>query len=449
MTAPAILETAVNQPDSSAVPSGKGGLRLEVYSSFEAAGFIRNEWTELLQEVQGDLFGSFEWCATWWRHFSKRRRLEIYAFWTRDELVALFPCFRETLHCGPFKLRVVRFLGCDHAGTRCWPIFKSHAIRQVASLFLESLSHSQSWDLLQIGDLPGYFHQANELVSGLQTAGRHRVCVNRNYYPHALFSLPADFETYLVHLSGNERNNIRKNERRLAKTHGLQHALVAEADREAFLSDYFDWHEQYWESQNQLGFFALWPGAREFHRDFIVGRTPSQHPVLFRVHADGQPVGVVCAHGYNNRLHLFQAIRAPDDRWESYGPGRLLHCEMFRWCMSQGIAAVDAMSGFYEYKRRLGADFLGLTMVSVLNAGTPSRKRAARFRRIVGLVNATYFRLWLCNMAPVLRKRFPVFDGRFLRAGMNEWFIRSRFLLAAFPVDHPPLDEAVQDVQNV
>src|SRR5580765_2920621 len=64
-------------------PPADSALRVEVYSSFEAANFIRAEWTRLLNEMQGDLFGSFEWCSTWWRHFSKGRQLEIYAFWHR------------------------------------------------------------------------------------------------------------------------------------------------------------------------------------------------------------------------------------------------------------------------------------------------------------------------------------------------------------------------------
>ncbi len=423
-------------------------LRHEVFPTIESAESIRDDWTALLKATGGDVFGSFEWCATWWKHFSKGRRLEIHAFSLDSELVAVFPLFREILRCGPLKLRVVRFLGSDHAGTRCWPIFRLESIREVASLLLAELGCSEPWDLLQIGDLPGYFPHVTELAAAFSECGASKAFLRQAYYPHAVFTLPDDFEKYLEQLSGNERNNIRKNERRLSKTHALTTTLVTGTERDACLDDFFRWHDDYWKEQNQLGFFTLWPGSREFHTDMIHAGEGAVQPLLFRLHANDEPVGLVYAHRFNSRLHLFQAVRAPGTTFESYGPGRLLHCEVFRWCMSEGISVVDAMSGFYEYKRRLGAQFPGLSTLTVVHSSRASQRRARHFRWIVAAVDTIYFRLWLSRITPMLRTRFRIAHVGFLRAGMARWFIRARFLMAVFDIATQTAASGFENLQD-
>jgi hypothetical protein len=99
--------------------------------------------------------------------------------------------------------------------------------------------------------------------------------------------------------------------------------------------------------------------------------------------------------------------------------------------MSQGVSTVDAMSGFYEYKRRLGADFLGLTTLALVHPSFSSRVRTKLFQAMVAIVYAIYFRAWFCRIAPFLRKRFRMKNHRLVRAGMARRFIRSRFILAA------------------
>lgn len=412
-------------PDSSAV------LRVKVFSSFDSAKEIVEAWAQLASTLGADLFASFEWCETWWKHFSKGRRLEIYAFWSGDELVAVFPLFRETLRWGPVSLRVMRVLGSDHAGTRCWPLLQTRLADEVMRLLVETITRAGRWDVIHIGDLPGYFPQVDVLCSALLATQTGEVFCNKDFYPQAVFTIPGDFEAYLNELSGNERNNIRKNERRISKSNQLKTSIVPPDGMPAALKALFAWHDDYWESQNDLGFFTLWPGSREFHGDIAQLESSTGEPVFIRVEADGDPIGMVCAHRYMDRLHLFQAVRAPGGAWESFGPGRILHCETFRWCISQGIPMVDAMSGFYEYKRRLGAEFVGLTTMALVRGSTASRVRARLFKAVVSIVDATYFRLWLCRITPVLRKRFRMKKNAVLRAGMSRRFIRSRFILTA------------------
>jgi CelD/BcsL family acetyltransferase involved in cellulose biosynthesis len=425
---PVAVDCAVEGHSAAARPRA---CRVVVFDSFEAAAEIRGLWGRLAETLKADLFGSFEWCEVWWRHFGKGRSLEIYCLWSGDELVGVWPLFRETLGIRPFSLVVVRLLGGDHAGTRCFPLVQESHLDDVVERLMASVEARGAWDVFHVGDLPGYYPAVEALTAALARSGAGRVHLSRDYYPHAVFPLASTFEQYLEGLSGNERNNIRKSERRLAKTHVLRSRLVPPAEREAFMRRLYDWHDAYWLSQHELGFFTLWPGARDFHVDVAALSGDGNGPVLIEVTANDEPVGAVCAHRYLGRLHLFQAVRSAGMQFESYGPGRLLHCETFRWCSEEAIATVDAMSGFYEYKRRLGAEFLGLTSMAVVRYGAGARVRTVMFKWAMRLIDAVYFRGWLCRVTPVLRRRFHRMKWKFLDAGMNERFIRSRFLLAA------------------
>ena len=427
-----MLDVTVQPAESPSTRSASSvRFRLEILTTFAEAERIRDAWDELAKRVDADLFATFDWCATWWKHFSEDRLLRIHAFWAGDDLVGLFPLFRETISWGPLRLRVVRVLGTDHAGTRCWPLFESSRVDEMVRTLLSELGRERAWDVFQIGDLPGYYPGTQALGEALQMSGDGRTFRNLNYYPHAVFPIPPDFETYLERLSGNERNNIRKNERRLSKTHDLSCSIVPREKCDSYLREFFQWHDEYWNAQNELGFFSLWPGARQFHADFAHLSRRGSESVFLRVVANENPVGSVYAYRFCNRLHLFQAVRAPRPEWDSYGAGRLLHCETFRWCMTRGVTAVDGMSGFYEYKRRLGAEFLGLATLAVVHPSFSSRIRVRLVRTLILAINALYFRLWLSRVVPFLRSRKGLHDRSWLRAGMARRFIRSRFLMAA------------------
>jgi len=429
-----MIETSCRVVDSPAREPDKRSARLELakFDSFEAAGAIREEWDQLAERLEGDIFGTFEWCAAWWRHFSLGRSLVIYAARRNGELAAVIPLFRETLRWGAVKVRVVRVLGTDHAGTRCYPLFDPEVIDDLAVDLLRALDNAGEWDVFHIGDLPGYYPHARRLAAALQREShRPRIFLHEGYYPHAVFDVPGDFETYLSRLSGNERNNIRKADRRIAASATLRADAVPRDELSAAFAELCRWHGEHWLARGEIGFFDKWPGASAFHEDVAAAQAEAGRLVLFRLRADEDLIGYVYAQQFGRRLHFFQSVRAPQSNWESCSPGRLLHCAAIRAAIDEHLTLVDSMSGFYEYKRRLGAQFLGLKCIAAVRRRWPSRIRVAVFRAITGLIHLVYFRVWYSKLAPFLRRRLGRSGPRFLGAPMSRTYIRSRFVLDA------------------
>src|SRR6266571_5902357 len=78
---------------------------------------LREEWSALLPESGADnLFLTWEWLRTWWKHLSGRRRLFIVAVRQGGRLLAIAPLSRKP---GGFArlLPILEFLGTGTAGS--------------------------------------------------------------------------------------------------------------------------------------------------------------------------------------------------------------------------------------------------------------------------------------------------------------------------------------------
>lgn len=416
----------------------QSGFRWTCHDSFVALGPIRDEWDALVLQLDGDLFASFDWCSTWWKHFGKRRHARIFVAWNDEHIVGVAPMFRETLRWGPIALRVMRPMGSDHAGTRSFWCVEPCFTPQLAKVLYDDLCESKC-DLLFIGELPGYFERGKELADAFgEIAGRKNVNYAADYYPHSVFDFHGSLDEYLAGLSANERSNIRKSYRRLSEA-GLGVESVCSGELDCAFDDFVEQHDAQWAHEGRLGYFRDWPGCKAFHRE--IARLRSQHSGLMflRLGDDCGTVGYHYAHAFGRRIHWFQASRDGDARWDPLGPGRLLHCELVRQGIERGAKQIDGLSGYYDFKRRWGGRYIGLQSITVLSPRFTARLRARAVRGITLLASLLYFRMWFWRAAPWMRVRMPHFSRYFPgERGLAVEYIRSRFIVSALGASGDP-----------
>ncbi len=403
---------------SNAVPDMSLPLEHRVYDCFESAGEIREAWDALAGE-EGDFFGSFDWCALWWKHYGSRRRLEIHAFFEGSQLVGVAPLFREELAAGPFRVRALRIVGCDHSTTTVNLLLRRDRAEKVLAMLIEKVTRDDAWDLIHFGRLPGYFAHTDLLVR-LLGSGRHVGHIERMQvpHPHTLIDLPGSFDEYLKGLSYRERHNIRKESRRLSSEHGLVGIDAAtDGDAQTAIERFIEYHQAQWTEKGHRGHFDDWPGARAFHQDVARVMSQSGRLLIREVRGDGQLLSMAYAFRCGRRIHWFLAARSMDARWHFCFPGRVGACDLVKTAIEQGCSQVDMGIGYYPYKLKLGGRLYPVMNIAVVRSALPSAVKVWLLRKIALFHDVLGYRLWYTRIG----SRFPS-----SRRSLNRRWIRLR-----------------------
>jgi len=402
-----------------------GVLKMTCHRSFREVEFLRERWDELVESVGGDLFSSFDWCAIWWKYFGQGRRLHLYIATVGDELVAVLPLFRETIHWGPLSLRVVRMVGSDYLVTRSNVVIVPQWLEQVTIPLMTSLDGDGSWDLFQIGNLPDYLQQSQAFAEALRRCKQAgRVVFNDNAYPNMFFDLADTFEKYLEKLSRKERRNVRRDGRKLEQRALVMcRRIVDKSQLHVAFSELINMHQQHWLEHGRLGHFGEWPNAEQFHRELAEVLLDRDRLVFVEVLANGQLQAAEYGGRFGQRVHWITGCRRRE------ATSRIGFCALVRVAMQIGATQIDALSGYYGYKRRLGAKVMGVKTIVVFPPRWTSRLYAQLFKAVTWLIELIYFRIWFWRLAPWLRRKLPKLQLSLLYAGRWQRLIRVSFLL--------------------
>lgn len=422
MTAPQVIPQIEGQmSDSSRTVLGSspalGSLKHVVYGSFDEARAIRDEW-DSLAEAEADLFSSFDWCAVWWKHYGRNRRLQIHVFSLVDRIVGIAPLFCESIALGPFAVRGLRIVGCDHSVTTCGLVIRRDMVDAVVASLVDNLA-AHDWDLIHLGRLSGGAHYVDALTTTL--TGRGSVCSvkrERDNLPQTVIDLPRRFDDYLQGLSYRERHSIRKEGRRLSAEHQIQCDDASQVEGpDRAMQEFIEFHQAQWIEKGQRGHFADWPAAREFHHELAGVEAAAGRLILRRVRVDGRLFAMAYTVRFGPCVHWLLAARSLDPRWHFCFPGRVAACDLAKAAIEQGISVVDMGLGYYPYKMKLGGRLLPLTTITAVRKSSWARLKVAMLRKEALFHELIGYRLWYSRVSV----RFPQ-----LRVAMNHRWIRLR-----------------------
>ncbi len=343
-------------------------ISVERFESFDELLPIRRQWDALAEDVGAELFASFDWCSTWWKHYQHGRQPEFFVARAAGEIVACLPFFRETIGYGPWRVNVIRLAGSCDAGTRCDLAVRPQFIDAVFREVTRRLDESGPWDVIHIGDLPGDFAHGRAVAHALQRGcGRGRVIYRTGYYPNSVFDIPGSYEDYLKQLSQNERSSIRRTERRLVDEHHARIRVTTIDELDTVFDQFHRQHEAWWAKSGHLGYFRDWPGSLDFHREFSEVQAREGRLHLLRLEAAGETIGFHYSHRFGKKIHWFSGSRSVDARWDPYSPGRQLHCATVREAVEHGVTQIDGLNGYYDFKKRWGARYNLLQNITVMS----------------------------------------------------------------------------------
>jgi CelD/BcsL family acetyltransferase involved in cellulose biosynthesis len=338
--------------------SGPAELRIE---RLDSLGPLRDEW-DAVAERSRNVFGTWDWAATWWSHFGKGRPIYVVACRAADGgLVAVVPLHLATSS----PIRLVRFIGygpADQLGPICGPGDRPATARALrAALDTAPLR----WDAFFGEQLA-----AEEEWSGLTGA---RV-LHRAESPVLRFDGPWD--RFLAERSANFRQLVRRKERALARAHTLRYRLVDDPARlPSALETLFALHRARWPQGSR---FAA-DGA--FHRDFAARAMARGWLRLWFLELDGEPVAAWYGFRFAGVEMYYQAGRDP--AWDRWSVGFVLQAHAVRSALDDGITEYRFGRGAEPFKYRFTRDEGGLETIglSASASGAAALAITPAFRR--------------------------------------------------------------------
>ena len=349
-------------------------LRTEPIEDIDA---LRDQWTELAARA-GNVFSSWEWASTWWRHYASEQALMLYA--CRDaagRLVAILPLCRGSIA----RMRTIRFIGhgvSDQLGPVCGCADRPAVARALRRLLRDSPC---GWDAF-IADRVPADHGWSALLPG------HRV---RREPSPTLNLRGRTWAGFLAARSPNLRQQVRRRERRLQRERGLRFRLATDPDR---LGDdmtiLFALHAARWGAES-----TSFVGTRgDFHREFADRALQRGWLRLWFAELDGSPVAAWYGLRFAGAEYFCQSGRDP--REDAWSVGFVLLSHTIREAFQDGQHTYRLLRGGEAYKKRFAdgdapVDTLlaahGVTGAAAVTA-VRTAARSRHGRRLLGRLGA-------------------------------------------------------------
>jgi CelD/BcsL family acetyltransferase involved in cellulose biosynthesis len=305
-------------------------------------GPLRAVWTKLAERGR-NLFGTWEWASTWWRHFGHDRPLHLVVVRRGAEPIGLLPLYRWKQH----PMTVLRFVGhgpADELG----PVGDPEAGVPLARSLRRSL-HRLDADLLLAEQLPRG-QDWGVLLGGRRLAAEASPVVRFD---------AGGWEAYLRARSANFREQVRRRARKLAREHRVAYRMsdgTHDLDRDLDLL--FRLHDARWVDA-PTNFRA----HEVFHRAFAPVAVEQGWLRLWFLEVDGAVVAALYGFRYAGIESYYQAGRDP--AWDHYRVGFVLLAHAIRQAADDGIREYRLLRGAEDYKLRFAVADPGLETVAV------------------------------------------------------------------------------------
>ncbi len=379
-------------------------FRCEVVGSFESIQHLRGQWDRLAKGVGSCIYCTFDWCKVWWDHYGQKNTAQIFLYFDGEELVGVVPLYIDNVRLGPAKLRIAKIIGSDYTQAVCDLPVNSSWSNQVAIETIERLFSQSLCDAFATGPISA----SSEALLALKDAVNERsnlvsIARDRCLANQTIISLPDSLDAYIASLSKNQRSNLRKEWRKLDKAFEIQTDVISdptEASQE--FEKFVRMHEKQWRTKGKLGQFGDWPNAMQFNKSLVAALSEIGRLCLLQLKADGRVIARQYSLVFGDTCHCRFAARVAGSSWESFGLGRVSLSKLFERLIDEGIRRVDVGTGRYEYKLRLGGKEQGVRSLLIVANRQEVSKKVRVFCRLADLLHKFYYRLWYCNIAPLL-----------------------------------------------
>ncbi len=312
---------------------------------------LSGEWLDLFRCAGlENVFLSFEWMFTWWKHWGKNRQLAIITVRdAQNRLVALAPfCIGRSFPAG-LGARRLSFLADTHVGSDylnilTQPGWEQAAVEEIGRMLFR---HRREWDYIELRDAEDA-PLLTALCAHLEDRGMALDKAAASVCHHT--PLPASFEEYLAGISSKLRSNFRYDWRAIQREGQVEFiALSNAAGLERYFPDLLRLHSMRFEQRKEESAF-LKPGVPAFHMDALEALAARGWARLFLLRVNGETASALYGFSIGKTFQFYQC--GMHTGWLRRGVGQLMIGTTIQEAIRTGHRDFDFLRGDEPYKAR-------------------------------------------------------------------------------------------------
>ena len=337
-------------------------MHTEQLTTWHELAALELEWNAL---AGGMPFRSWDWLATWWKHYGSVERRDGARGGTSNRQLYVLAVFddantsaggeRQLIGVAPWYLdqtcikgNVLRWLGSgevctDHVSIICQPRHTDKVAKAIAEALTERFD---DWDQIDLGGVDAADPSIDELLIHFEK----RDCITSRQPDDScwVLELPASWDEYLAGISKSHRKQLRQLERRVVESQRVRwHRVRSAAEFEQAWPILVDLHQRRRRSLGEPGCFAS-RAFHEFHHE-VAGRMLEHGQLrLSWLDLDGTPAAAEYHLADSATTYAYQGGVDPDRLAEE--PGRLSTILCLRAAIEEGHRQIDFLRGDEPYK---------------------------------------------------------------------------------------------------
>jgi len=298
---------------------------------------LRQPWNDIyLRSQDGLLFSSPDWAETWWRYFGEGSTLCAGSVEESGKVIGIAPL---RLNEG-----TVYFIGSDNLFDFQDLIIETGQEEVFYRTLLQYMSEIKARALELAPILPGS-SVYRILIPLARSRGMDVTCTPDDVT--VSLDLPLDLASYLTLLSGKQRHELLRKERRLDEEGDVSYRVKDRADN-ADIDLFLNFFRESREDKNRF----LTPQVELFMRDIISSSEARGMLRLGILDLNSTPIAATLCFEYQGGIYLYNSGYSPDYRWLS--AGLLSKYYSIRDSITRRISYYDFLKGAEKYKFHLG-----------------------------------------------------------------------------------------------
>lgn len=320
---------------------------------------MNREWDDVLERCKDrNIFLTWEYLSTYWKHFGNGKRLRILVIEDTGNIIAIAP-LRQSRYgsLGPLGYDVIEplgYRGLTPEGADYTGLILTEREAECTELFMKHLLGDVSWDFMYLMDVPDTSKDPTLLASIARQLSLKFELERGAMCPY--IPIPRSLDVFLNTLSPKFRKNLRRCMSNLEKNCGKVKLVKYDelGSIEESMQVFFDLHQKRWKLKRKPGVFDT-QEIRDFYLDVAKRFANSGWLALYFLTVNDEPIATQYCFEYKQRMYY--TLGGFEPNYSEYSVGNLVTLKVIEKCIEKGIEEYDLLKGGETYKSRFTAKY--------------------------------------------------------------------------------------------